>query len=183
MDNRYTQKKVFSVDVETDGLYGAPFAIAAVVWDRDACTTVDKFEGLVDFVCHDEWVADNVVPIFAEKKPTYAHLEDMLNAFWDFWRKHSGEGTVVVAHCANPVEAGLFRRCVELDLDQRKFQGPMIIHDVGTLLLMMGADPHSINDFLKKHEIEPPLTGVDHDPSYDAEIALFAWLGIEKTLN
>ena len=54
-------KKILSVDAETDGLWGNPFSIAAIVYEDGK--EIDKVcYRLPDDVVTDEWVKENVLP-------------------------------------------------------------------------------------------------------------------------
>jgi hypothetical protein len=79
-----------------------------------------------------------------------------------------------VAHCGAPVEAGLFRRCVEADLPARQFQAPFPLHEAGTLLLAAGHDPTTVEGYLRAVGIALPSWAAPHHPLYDAETCLLA---------
>ena len=54
-------KKILSIDAETDGLWGNPFSIAAIVYEDGK--EIDKVcYRLPDEVVTDEWVKENVLP-------------------------------------------------------------------------------------------------------------------------
>lgn len=165
---------IFSVDAEVDGLYGRAFAIAVTV--RIDGREVAKFEGRTpDSIVADSWVRENVLPAIASMAVTHDSSDALEEAFWSFWLAHR-EGVTVIAHCGTPVESGLFRRCVERDLDARKWQGPYpCLHDVGTLLMVAGDDPSSVDKYLAKHAITVTFAGAAHHPMYDALAAALAW--------
>lgn len=168
---------LFAVDAETNGLYGAPFAVAAVVVSAPAQsdaevapppTVVARFAARCPITGPvDPWVADHVVPALTDLAQTHDALDGMLDAFWAFWMQNRDAATCVT-HVGYPVEAGLFRRCVEQDPGTRLFQGPFPLHDVATLLLGAGHDPLSVDAYLAARGLSRP-PGTPHDPRYDAE--------------
>ena len=166
--------KIFSLDAEVDGLYGDSFGIAVTV--RKDGVEVASFAGRIPDDCvRDSWVRANVLPALVEMPVTNSSSEELEEAFWRFWLQNK-DGSTVVAHCGSPVESGLFRRCVERKLDERQWQGPFpCIHDVGTLLLLLGEDSASVDKYNKLNGVEVPFDGVSHHPMFDAAAAAVAW--------
>jgi hypothetical protein len=166
--------KLFSIDAETDGLYGKSFAIAVTI--RENRKEIVKFEGRCsDEIVTDNWVRENVLPALIDMPVTHKTIYDLEEAFWAFWDANK-DGCTVIAHCGSPVESGLFRRCVERDINSRAFSGPYpAIHDVATLLLNKGFDPASVDRYNKLNEIYIPFNGVAHHPMYDAISAAVCW--------
>ena len=185
--------KLISIDVETTKLWkGQPIAISAV--DIDGVL----FEGRVAEVSEwpDLWVKENVWPhcqCIRNRYETYAKLVEGFSDWWLDVQLSDSEGElVVIAHCPNPVETGLFRMLAEenyfaysmskIDMlsTYNQFEpkspkaSPLCIHDVGTLLLINGENPNSVDSFLKSHGVTPP-NGEPHNPRYDAIAAIMAW--------
>lgn len=174
MKNSHTPKDtVFSVDAETDGLYGYAFAIGVIV---QLPNTRFYFSGRCpDSVVKDDWVKDTVLPAIQDMEITHPSSDALEEAFWKFWMTHKSKIDVVIAHCGSPVESGLFRRCVERNQSSRCWDGPYpAIHDVATLLLQAGEDPSSVDSYIKKNGLAKPL-GSPHNPLFDAESALIVW--------
>ncbi|HMO19283.1 MAG TPA: hypothetical protein PKA63_14555 [Oligoflexia bacterium] len=168
-----SEKKIFSIDCEVDGLYGKSFAIAVTV--RLNGEEVSQFQGRIpDEEVRDTWVRENVLPALKDMEVTHSSSEELEEAFWDFWMSQK-EGSTVIAHCGSPVESGLFRRCVERKLDERQWSGPFPLHEVGTILYGIGSDPCSVDSYNKANGIEIPFAGVAHHPMYDAQSAAVAW--------
>lgn len=174
--------KLFSVDAEVDGLYGKSFAIAVTI--RRNGQEIAKFEGRIpDSAISDSWVKDNVLPALANMPITHQTSEDLEEAFWTFWMQQKDDVTVI-AHCGSPVESGLFRRCIERNLDERQWNGPYpAIHDVATILLALDEKPDSVDSYNKDHEIEVPFDGTTHHPMYDAASAAVCWEYACERLN
>lgn len=164
---------LFSVDAETDGLYGEAFAIAVAV--RVGGQQIASFLGRIpERLVRDEWVRVNVLPEIRGMPVTHNTSDDLEEAFWAFWLDHC-YGATVIAHCGSPVESGLFRRCVERNLEDRKFRGPYpCLHDVGTLLMAHGHDPSSVDSYLGP-ELKASIAGSPHHPMHDAVSAAIAW--------
>jgi hypothetical protein len=159
--------EIFSFDAETDGLYGPVWAIGAVVYD-DADGVTDAFSGQLDpGVVTDSWVRDHIVPVV--HLPRYDHRDQLLDAFWAFWEKHRLYARCV-ADFGAPVEAGLFRACIERDLPGRQWSGPYPMHELGTALLLAGVDP----DVNRREYARAPHL-VPHDPVDDAVAAALCW--------
>ena len=131
--------KYFSFDVETDGLYGEPFAIAAVVMNEEG-RELDRFcEKCVAPGVEDPWTRENCLPYLTEI-PDCESRAALRRHFWAFYSRYREE-CVIVADVPYPVEAGLLRRCVEENLEERKFQGPFPLIDVASVLFAKGIDP------------------------------------------
>ena len=131
--------KYFSFDVETDGLYGEPFAIAAVVVDENG-RLLDQFcEKCVAPGIADPWTKENCLP-YLNEIPDCESRAALRRHFWDFYTRYRAK-CVIVADVPYPVEAGLLRVCVEENLKERKFLGPFPLIDVASVLFARGVDP------------------------------------------
>lgn len=160
--------KIFSFDAETDGLYGPVWAAGAVVLDETG-QLLHGFGGQLDpAVVTDPWTRANVVPVV--DLPRHDTREDLLEEFWRFWTAHRDD-SIAVADCGYPVEAGLFRACVELDVQARWNQGPFPLDELSTMLRAKGLDPK-----LDRREFvgRPDLTA--HDPVADAMVQGLCWV-------
>jgi len=166
--------KIISIDAETDGFYGHAFAIGAVVMSDGY--KVAQFQGRCpDNIVSNQWVKDNVLPALQEMDITHSTPEILEEAFWQFWLLYSDDYDPI-AHCASPVETGLFRRCVERDLENRMFLGPFpVMHDVGTLLMLQGHPGDQVDAYNEKYLLNVPFEGSTHHPLYDAMAAAVAW--------
>ena len=167
-------KKIMSVDAETNGLYGPVVAIAAIIYSTGGYE-LQSFEGRTpDETVTNAWCRENVLPAIASITKVYGTEGELLEAFWAFWMKHKDD-SAIIAHCAHPVETGMFRKCVERDLPEREFQGPYpFIHEVGQLLDLLGHDGASVDSYIKRNGLNTPA-GMVHNPRYDAEAAYVAY--------
>jgi len=158
--------KIFSFDAETNGLYGQAFMLAAVV-------TVDG-KKVGEFVARcpiaetvDSWVQDNVLPQVESVEVTHSSYGEMLDAFYAFYMSHK-EDAVIIAHMAFPVEAKVLRDMIEVDLNERGWNGPYPLIDVSATLQAKGFDPTSVDGYNKDQGIEVPFNGTSHHPLYDS---------------
>lgn len=166
-----TMPKIFSLDAETDGLYGDSFAIGVTV--REDGAEIAHFVGRCPHEGANQWVLKNVVPSLVGTSITHKSSKELEEAFWGFWMAHR-DGAIVIAHCAYPVETGLFARCVERDLDARQWSGPFPLNDVATLLYQLGEQVNSVDAYMAKHGLSLP-DGESHNPYYDAVVAALVW--------
>jgi hypothetical protein len=165
--------KILSVDAEVNGLYGQAFAVAAIV--REDGKEIAQFVGRCPIEGKvDGWVANSVLPSLEDMEVNFSSVEELEEAFWSFFRLNT-DGATVIVHIGSPVESGLFRRCVERRLEERAFQGPYPLHEVGTLLLALGEDPSSVDKYNLKYGLGVPFSGTTHHPMYDAIAAVVAW--------
>jgi len=161
--------KVLSFDAETDGLWGPPFAIGALVYDEQG-NEVDRFVGrLPDSAVTNEWVRENVLPQMAGIPVTHERYEDLLADFAKFYLAHK-EGADIVVHVGFPVETTVLR-----DMHDMGFIGdwdaPFPLIDVSGMLRMIGADPTSVDKFVAEHGIEiAEFKGGTHNPLYDSAV-------------
>ena len=166
-----TFKFTFSLDAETDGLWGPVWAIAVVVLDENGDETA-SFEGRVADLSalKDAWVVENIVPLCLDL-PTYPTARSLRDAFWAFWMEWR-ERAAPVADNGSTVEADLFRKCVEDDLETRQWQGPFPLFDLGTLFLACGINPRAYRQGEEASRIK--LAGLEgqgynlHNPADDA---------------
>lgn len=97
---------VFSFDVETNGLWGQPFAVAALVYDENGNETA-RFVGRCPISNEvDDFVAKNVLPQMGGITETHDSYESLLRDFAEFYLREK-QGATVIAHMAVPVESGL----------------------------------------------------------------------------
>lgn len=164
-------KKIISIDCESDGLYGDIFAIGVSVFLNGE--EIDSFVGMSSLKeVSNPWVVDNVLP-HIKVSNVYDSKEDLREDFWKFWISHKNNAITIV-DIGSPVESNLFRKCVEKDLDNRLFQGPYPLHEVATMLLANNIDP----DIDRKSYTKDILnyTPSRHNPLDDARMSLATWL-------
>ncbi|MCF6094544.1 hypothetical protein L1765_11275 [Microaerobacter geothermalis] len=130
--------KVFCFDVETDGLYGAPFAVGAVVLSESG-EEIERFAGIAQIKIKNDWVKQNVLPNL-EGLQKYETDVDLREAFWDIYQKHKGDSYILV-DVGYPVETNFLRQVILDDLENRQWNGPYPLYDVSSVLQAKGIDP------------------------------------------
>lgn len=132
-------KHLLAFDVESNGLHGAAFAVGGVILDEQGNEVDTFFARAPDPTDLDPWVRDNVLPGLPPE-PTHSNARAMRDAFWEWFM--SQLDVLVLADCAWPVEAGFLAACIA-DSKARAWSGPYPLHEVATLLLAAGMDPHA----------------------------------------
>jgi hypothetical protein len=166
---------IFTVDAETDGLYGPVWAIGAHILGVSGISH-KVFKGQLNSdVVTDPWVRSNIVPVV--DLPRYDSRADLLNAFWVFWDDEY-PWREAVADVGAPVEAGLFRAAVELDRERREWSGPYPLHEVATRLADAGVDPK-----VDRREFSGRLDLTPHDPADDALASGLCWFKAGQMLG
>ena len=164
-------KNILSFDVETLGLYGTAFAVGAVVLEE--IIVVSKFAGQVKIPAEKTrgWLEENVLPKIMEL-PVYDTDLQLRNVFWN-WLQKEKNGVLVVADFGCPAEAGFIRDMVKDDEENRQWQGPYPLHEVGTLLLAAGDDPDVDREHYVAKEISMLHKGDNqkHNPLWDAWVS------------
>lgn len=135
----------FSLDVESMGLLGEPFAVGWVIVDEEGN---EKEEGylayphLTEGVSPDDmkWMQENVLPHLPE--PNCKDADDLCHRFWDAWTTAhvNYDGLTMVSDVPFPVEAGFLLRCLKM-LGLGMGDSPLPIIDVASVLLATGQDP------------------------------------------
>ena len=179
------KEKIVSIDAETNGLWGNPFAIAAIVYENGK--EIDKIcYRLPDEVVTDEWVKENVLPTLNVDVTHKITLKDdekqliskcdfkksykqMLKDFADFYNNYREEATVLW-HMGHIVESHLFRELHRLDLIG-DWDAPYNPIEVAELLRQAGEKPDSVDSYIEKYDISVNKYGSTHNPLYDCEVA------------
>lgn len=161
-------KKVFSFDAETDGLWGQPFAVAAIVYENGA-ETASFIARLSEGIVRNEWVRDNVLPTIAGIAPTHETYEAMLRDFAAFYLTHKQDADCI-CHMGYIVEAHLLREMHRLGFIG-DWDAPYPLYDVSGNLQSSGEDPTSVDAYAQKYGLQVSDYGTTHNPFYDCEIA------------
>lgn len=126
-------RKHFVYDVESIGLHGEAFAVAFKVFDEyqvfeEVCYACKRELARGDLSDH-EWVEKNVpeLPINAANP---RHVREL---FWKKLRYWEQEGAFFWAQNMWPVDAGIITACIEDDPVDRKFKGPVPVHEISTM--------------------------------------------------
>lgn len=161
-------KRFMSIDAETDGLWGQPFAVAAVVYQVVEGVLVEQ-----DRIClfygaeiKNTWVKENVLPAL-EMEPTNSSYTTMLEEFAHFYMENKDATTLW--HMGHIVEAYLFRELQSLALIG-EWDAPYTPIEVATMLQLVGKDPSSVDTYARENNIVLP-EGSTHNPLYDCIVA------------
>ena len=162
-------KKYLSLDAETDGLWGNPFAIGMIIYEviEGKLRKVEEtFWRLPNSVVKNDWVISNVLPTL-DFPVTHESYEEMLK---DFSEKYMSEkNATVIWHMGHIVETHLFRELHRLGFIG-DWDAPYVPVEVSALLAVVGEKPDSVDAYAEKHSIEKPA-GSTHNPLYDCEVA------------
>jgi hypothetical protein len=157
-------------DVESIGLHGEGYAVGYVVVDRagnelEAARLACSPDAAKGEDTGRAWVAEHTPSIPAD----FVRPADVRWSFWASWLRWRGQGAVLVADCAWPVEARFLAACVDDVPSGREWEGPYPLHDVATARLCAGLDPLATVERLPS---ELPI----HDPLADARQSARLWL-------
>ena len=166
--------KILSVDAETNGLWGNPFAIAGIVYE-DGSEIERICVRLPDSAVSTPWGIKNVIPAIKKHPATHQNYEEMLKCFANFYNKH--KDSTVLWHMGHIVEAHLFREMYRIGA-VGEWDAPYTPIELSTALLHAGYEPSSEESYAKKNGI--CLDGVSHDPQYDAELAALVYFDIKN---
>lgn len=170
-------KKIFSFDAETDGLWGNPFAIAAIVYE-DGQETARFIARLPDDMVYDSWAINNVIPALANVAPTHEIYEEMIAAFAIFYKMNK-DGADCICHMGYIVEAHLLREMHRLGFIG-DWDAPYPLYDISGNLQSAGEDPTSVDGYAKKYALEIADYGTTHNPLYDCEVAARVYMHLTK---
>lgn len=169
MENQVEKKKIIvSVDAETDGLWGKPFAVAAKAYDEQG-QEISSFCARSNEPVQNEWVKENVLPALQDIEVAGGYI-DLLKSFADFYNQMREQYNVTVLwHMGHVVEAYLFRELVNHKLIG-EWDAPYTPIEVAEHLRIHGFAPDSVDNYAKQHNLSLP-EGSTHNPMYDCIVA------------
>lgn len=164
-------KKILSIDAETNGLYGRAFAIGAVLMDKETGEEEKRFLARCPIFGEvDSFVKDNVLPQMESIGDTHDSYFTMLRDFNAFFQENK-EDADVIAHMNMPVESRLFIDAVEFGI-MGQFDGPYPLVDIAAYEEIWD----SVDEYNKLHGIVvPDCQGGTHNPLYDCYAAALAY--------
>ena len=154
--------RIFSVDCETDGLWGQAFWVAAIVYEKGQ--EVDKINlAIANPKIENEWVCMNVLPQLdvAEGVDFVENFDYLCKKFADFYMGHKA---TTLWHMGHIVEANFFRQLQEKGCIG-EWDAPYTPIEVSTLLAYAGERPDSVDEYTYIHELECRDYGGTHNPS------------------
>ena len=164
-------EKYLFVDAETNGLYGEFITVAMIVTDENGNEIDCFYEGIkIDAKSeYTKWVIDNVLPYLGEYTVRETQ-EELLKEVWKFWLKWKGQ-VYVIADIPYPVEARLFSKCVEENVEEREFLAPFPLLDLGSMLFIKNKEPLIERDSLLQEQRE----GIVHNALSDVKTMIKIW--------
>jgi len=173
---------LFSIDVETDDLYGDTFAWGVSVWDmgtKEIVRTVGGFAELDRVVS--PWCNANIVPPISEQFRgdfvKFNTRKEMRDAFWTLYMQYR-ESSIILADFQYPCESGFFTKCVLDNLKEREWLGPYPIIDLGTVLACADFDPD-----LDRFKFTNCNNLVKHNPIHDTITAAKTYFEVVNILD
>jgi DNA polymerase III epsilon subunit-like protein len=170
-------KTFISIDAETNGLWGDPFQIGAVLVEdgtiKQEKTWKCPIKGDIN-----PWVEQNVLPKIENIPNTHSSLDEMLQDFANWYL--SNKNMPVLWHMGHVVEVYLFRLLVEKGYIG-EFDAPYTPIELSMLLQYKGFAPDSVDGYLKEKAIKiDNIEGGVHNALYDAFASALCYLDLIK---
>lgn len=189
--------KILSFDAETNGLWGQPYAIAAVVYEcvptvygdaRNHFGPQPKWQKVAEFTLQcsvipvNEFVSKNMEQI--KDIPFASSYEELLSKFAEFYNTHNTSETKFIVHMGYIVESFLIRELYNHGFIG-EWSGPYSEtlapwHDVSQDLEKAGLNPARIDEYIANNNL---MKINAHNPLYDCEAALLTYLHLNKMVN
>jgi len=157
------------IDVESNGLWGQPFAVGAV-----RMTSGGRVINSFGMRCNidevpDEWVVNNEIEEMLEKLPK---VDDTGELMAEFMRWYSSEAPGRARNTF--VDTGFPVDCRFLDLMRMdsgwQAYSPYPLYDISSIIMAAG-EPPNVDRLEYAEELIGEKTGVAHDPLWDAELS------------
>lgn len=174
--------KLLCFDLEANGLHGEVFAAGGVVMDTSG-EVLDEFSGRSKLLgAVDPWVEKNVLPAIKDMPVMYASYKDLREAFWKWFVPAQEKADYVLVSNGYPVEYRFLLKCQEDNLEERYWQHPFPIIDLGSVLLLqdklVGSKSKQMSEIVKENGF------TRHHPLNDAKIsALTAFRAFDTHLS
>jgi len=172
-------EKIISVDAETNGLWGQPFAVAFIMYDAfgvelDRATFRCPIEGNVN-----QWVKEHVLPEMGAIPLTHSSYEDMLESVGQWWLANK-EGASVLWHMGHVVEAHLYRELHRIGCIG-DWDAPYVPIELSCLLESAGYPADSVDNYISEKGLSlPDFKGGTHNPLYDAAAAASVYFDLKS---
>ena len=165
-------KTIFSFDAETNGLYGQPFCISAIIYSQEM-VEIDKFLGRCEINGDiDLYVKENILPSLTTVCNSHDSYAELLIQFSKFYKKYIK--ALKIGHLISPVESNVLADMMKLGLIKFE-QLPMPFIDVSGMLLMAGENPCSVDEYAAKYNLFSNYSGNTHNPLYDCDITAIVY--------
>lgn len=167
--------KFLSFDVESNGLHGDAFAVAALLVAADGSTEAEFLGRCPVTGSLDSWVAENVLPPMTGIPENYAGFAELRAGFWDWYAQHKPAADYVLANNPYPVEARFLLACQEDDPKQRYTEHPFPLIDLASILVAHGITTKPAKEIFMK-AVLGDAPDEAHNPKWDAWITARAAL-------
>jgi len=167
-------EKILSIDIETSGLKGKAFMVAAVLYDNKK--EIAKFVGRTPIEGEvNEWVQNSVLPNIKNIPENYGSHDDLLKDFAQWyqqytqneWHTQEEKDVEVLWHMGHAIEAHLFKEMYDKGYIN-EWDPPYAPIEMSTYLHIVGEKRDNISNYMEKYSIErPELPGGIHSPLYD----------------
>jgi hypothetical protein len=163
-------------DVESVGLHGTGFAVGWVVIDAAGRVHADGYAACAP--TKGDGTSDGFTWVREHVQVQYTHVtpREVRNEFWAVWHHWQGQGALLVADCAWPVEGRFLAACIDDAPAEREWQGPYPLHEIATARLLAGFDPTAT---VARLPAEEPA----HNPLADARQSARLWLDARRLLH
>ena len=165
-----SQTKILSFDLESNGLHGETFAVAAAVVDASG-KVHDEFTGRAEIVGKlDEWVQDNVLGVISDMEVTHSSYKHLRDHFWSWFVKAQAASDYVLVNNGYPVEYRFLLQCQDDDINTRYWEHPFPILELTSLLVGAGLGVQETKAKVMS-ELASVISGSSHHPMYDSKVA------------
>jgi len=154
------------IDVESNGLWGQPFAVGAVRMTSGG--RVIRSFGMrcnIDEV-PDEWIINNEIEEMLEEFPKVDNVGDLMAEFMGWYGGEGDRNTFV--------DAGFPVDCRFLDIMRTSTKwrsySPYPLYDISSIIMAAG-EPPNVDRLEYAEELIGEKRGVAHDPLWDAELS------------
>jgi len=172
-------ENIISIDAETNGLWGQPFAVALVKYNAEG-DEIDRatFRCPIDGVIN-PWVEENVIPSIDGITKTNESYDSMMQAIGSWWLKNK-EGSTALWHMGHIVESHLFRELHRVDAIG-DWDAPYTPIELSEILRVKGYAPDSVDNYIRDNKIViPNISGGTHNPLYDAIVAAKVYFDLKS---
>jgi hypothetical protein len=167
--------KFLSFDVESNGLHGDAFAVAALLIAADGSTEAEFLGRCPITGPVDPWVRDNVLPPMTGIPENFATFAALRTGFWEWYAQHKPAANYVLANNPYPVEARFLLACQADDPETRYTEHPFPLIDLASLLVAGGITTKPSKDAFMAAVIGDTPDEA-HNPKWDAWITARAAL-------
>lgn len=160
------KRDLIIVDVESNGLWGQPFAVGAV-----RMTSGGRVIRNFAMRCNidevpDEWIVENEIEELLEGLPKVEDPKALMGEFIKWYSDQESRNTFV--DTGFPVDCR-FMDFMRLDTEWQSYS-PYPLYDISSIIVAAG-DPSNVDRLEYAEELVGEKKGAAHDPLWDAELS------------